>query len=489
MTIISYDLFMNKFIFSIAVFICVCASALADVNEYDLRGDEFLRESKYHEAIDCYWLSIRNDPIQPYSYSRLATAYASIGMRTESQAMEARSKALEKHQEWVRKGDGFYAEQRYVEAIEAYERAFEYFNESYIACEKLALTYNKTGQKEKSYEMYKQSHELRTAQKMRVAMEDASETPSLDAIEKIRKDWAFTREDELLRRKYESDTGYTIMLAQPLYSGNNNQLNSLVFVPPLEGAKTVARQAVYVTTNVDVSTGSFSNNGANWSTFYDQRVLEPSMSIKYGLLDNLEIRFYLSIPTLADLTRNQGVIIDSSATSYVPNAERSWGVGDFIPSLKYQITKGNDSISGTAIAAALKMPLADKYNFVSSGGPDISVNFIVSRKYGQSIWHFNLGYTMVGDPTIFTDNLALENVISFGVGYVLNMTDNFSMDLQIEGNTNAFSIIEGYDGIPMTLIAGGKYHTKYFLIELGLGTGVGKLSSDFTTTFGITTRF
>jgi hypothetical protein len=128
---------------------------------------------------------------------------------------------------------------------------------------------------------------------------------------------------------------------------------------------------------------------------YDSNVSAVT-SLKYGILDNMDIG--LDLPYL----------------NYTQaGAQNVAGLGDAAVKAKISVIPAEDHFAGLSFTAGAKLSNGDANKGLGTGATDYAVNSILSKELDKFALHFNLGYTVTGQPA----GQTLRDVFNYGCAF------------------------------------------------------------------------
>ncbi|MBI5360032.1 MAG: DUF3187 family protein [Planctomycetes bacterium] len=283
-----------------------------------------------------------------------------------------------------------------------------------------------------------------------------------------------------------------VFFSSPMETSRNNMFHSTLNVPPMQGARTLPESHLVLMSGMEISQNNFSRYGSGGKNIYNARLYEWFMEANYGITHEFELTTKATIGFLSEIDKD--VLIWQDNLQIVPEGQRSIGPSDLYVGMKWEPSRfrGEDEFSGLAIASSFKVPMAADEDMLTSGTVDWNINFIGSKRFDRLIFHGNLGYTFLfRGQSIFAKQINFNDFVTFGFAGVYMISDNMSLIAQIEGNTSAFANdIDVLNSAVTTLTAGLKYRLREdWLLQMGLGVGLGNQSSDFIGNFGLGRHF
>lgn len=122
-----------------------------------------------------------------------------------------------------------------------------------------------------------------------------------------------------------------------------------------------------------------------------------NLDLGYGITDRLELT--VDVPT-------------------VIGGDSKQGLGDIGIRPEFLFLEEQDSIPAMSIAAMLKTASGDADEGLGSGQNDYSVTLQISKAFSALAFHFNVGYTFVGQPEGETvdDTTSYNLALEYGLG-------------------------------------------------------------------------
>jgi hypothetical protein len=162
---------------------------------------------------------------------------------------------------------------------------------------------------------------------------------------------------------------------------------------------------------IGIESGFSSFKSAN----YDSNVSEVT-SLKYGILDNMDIG------------------IDLPYLNYTQTgAQNVSGLGDATVKAKIKIIPSENNFAGLSFTAGAKLSNGDASKGLGTGVTDYSINSILTKELDKLALHFNLGYTLIGQPA----GQTLNNVLNYGCAFESPIIADVTLLGEIYGSTNS----------------------------------------------------
>jgi len=155
-------------------------------------------------------------------------------------------------------------------------------------------------------------------------------------------------------------------------------------------------------------------NAFEFQTSSDGTELAVPFAVEYGLTDNLEL-----------------LVEPVPYTAIRPRVGRhARGVGDVEATLTYRFRQESRSVPALALAAEVKLPTA-RDTLIGTRRTDYAGYVIASKRFGHVDAHFNVGYTIVGQPA----GVMLDNVFNFALAGVYRPNTGLELFGEVLGST------------------------------------------------------
>jgi len=188
----------------------------------------------------------------------------------------------------------------------------------------------------------------------------------------------------------------------------------------------------------------------------------PSFQLAYGLSERTE------------LALSGGYIFKD-----LHDNGREDGWSDMVAYLKYRVWGEGDWYPAFTIKPHLKIPTADVDRGLGSGKVDYGLTAVFSQSIGGIDWHFNAGYTLIGEKHA-TDQLNL------GLAGELEITKGIVAVSELQYTQN-FNSNEKDD--PASFLLGIQAEVGKVIMDAGFTIGLNGAAPDYTLTVGITVKF
>ena len=140
------------------------------------------------------------------------------------------------------------------------------------------------------------------------------------------------------------------------------------------------------------------------------------LALEYGITDRLEI---LAEPVPYTAIRPK-------------HGAHSTGAGDTETTLTYLLKGETASAPALALAGEVKFPTAKK-NDIGTGKTDYNLTLIASKKYGAWDTHFNVGYSVLGEPA----GMKLKNIWNYALAGEYRLNSKYELVGEILGDTES----------------------------------------------------
>lgn len=286
-------------------------------------------------------------------------------------------------------------------------------------------------------------------------------------------------------------------LLAPIRAGGNDGINNLILIPQLDTAVTLGKGGWRVELSTEYIKNSLKETQGTSRTEITTTTYETHFRVTYGLLEYLDLFADLSFTaydgTIGAVINTESFFVGSASTLGAAEVDADREMTDPIIGAKFQVWAGKRECSAVAVRAAVKLPIADDRDIHSTGDPDLSIGVVGSLDRPSGVWHAHVDYTLTGNadhvrPQVDMD---LENVLSFGVGYLFELVeDKLAVGAQVNGYSNPYRDVpvglEGFDGPPVNLLLDLRWYPyRQFSVELAAGPGLTSDAADFTGFLGL----
>jgi len=191
-----------------------------------------------------------------------------------------------------------------------------------------------------------------------------------------------------------------------------------------------------------------------------------NIDLGYGILDRLEITMDIPI-----------VFSDPKGGS---NEE---GLGDISIRPEFLLIKENEYIPAISFGYTIKTKSGNKSRGLGSGENDHSLSLQWSKDFSPLKFHFNLGYTFVGQPK----GEAADDIIFYNLASEYSLNDKLTLVGELIGDTNS----DPKDNKnPLEALIGFIYSIgNHAALDFGIGGGFNRASPDLRATIGITYQY
>ncbi|MFQ5560310.1 MAG: DUF3187 family protein, partial [Nitrospinota bacterium] len=157
--------------------------------------------------------------------------------------------------------------------------------------------------------------------------------------------------------------------------------------------------------------------------------------------------------------------------------------------VKFNMLTESGGYPAISLKGAVKFPTGRDRSFSGAGSTDVGVSFLLSKKIGRFVSHFNLSSVGIFHPALpetQTDPVFFQGMA--GLEWV--WSNNFSISFQLMSHKYPFSNsgINGLDNFTFEEVFGFKYRFKRFQFDFGFveDTSGVNFSPDFSTLVGVT---
>ncbi len=275
----------------------------------------------------------------------------------------------------------------------------------------------------------------------------------------------------------QQETSLDEIFSSPLLTKNNDFLHALLLVPPLESAVTVPKNALLLRLGSNYAHMKFADS--NGTSYIDTKVAfgESYFYLAYGLTPKLELRGLLLYGGW-----DGSMVFVKDGQSVFDASEVGDGIQSVRLGLKYHFYHCRRYALDIAGVFYLKLPNGSRGDYLTTGGTDTSLGFLLEKRFKKVSFFTNVSFTIVGHQKVFRSDadLNLKNTLSFGIGSSFDIVKWFKLLAQIQGYTNAIDVkVEGCASMPVSLLLGSRFKLdKNLFIEMGIGFGLTADASD-----------
>lgn len=272
----------------------------------------------------------------------------------------------------------------------------------------------------------------------------------------------------------------SILLGSPLHFGAKHNFHLLVLIPKLETAKVMPPLKFSLVMRNEMAHSNFSNSSENTTSKFKGTFWERNLLVRGGIIRGL-LEGDVQVSHSQIISDEGDIFIFRKKELLTPYERVKSGISGIGAGLKVLIYESYD---GTLLASGL---LNYRYglgvdDFLSTGGHDIAVQLVLSKKIKNLFVHVQGGWLMPainGRQTIPTKSFWF---LSSSLCYELGMID---ITGSIVGNTSAFKFL---NETPLSINIGTRLKFPWLFFEVGGGSGLSRASSLWTFLFAVGTE-
>jgi len=262
----------------------------------------------------------------------------------------------------------------------------------------------------------------------------------------------------------------------PLASTRGNVWNGLLEAPPFEDAHTIKGGTWNARGRLELSQGSFSDDGGGGPSVWDASLAEESLQVDYGVGDEFQAGLRLVLSQLLE-NNSKPITLFENSTQIVPTEHRHWFPSEIVLRGKYAHEFGRFSL-GALLEA--KIPVASSDDLTTSGTFDVALAGLMTYRAHPWAFHVNLGFVLpMGSSGLFNPDEDPNPFITFSVGGALEVSERFAVIAQLEGNTSGWTDIAVLDLMAFTAMGGIRWKVgDAVFLTAGVQAGFTELSAD-----------
>lgn len=271
----------------------------------------------------------------------------------------------------------------------------------------------------------------------------------------------------------------SLLMHSPLQMGHNSFLHALLGIPGMRAGEALPTGAgrVYFASELTNSTGDFENGDEMKTLHY-----EGSLGLQFGVSEFLEFHAGLHGAAMtgdAAFTWNGIDLVDPDRGERLQISRLNIGA-------MFNLLPLGQNAPEIWAAIDVKVSASDE-DLVDSGRPTLAFRFLMTQKLGPIWAHLNIGWFLADGqealapmPTAMGDMyLKVNRSFFWGLSLAWPFSEMASLNLQYDGNTNAFRDLTCLDSDVHTLSLGLRYVWRTYYVELGGGFGLSSASADF----------
>ncbi|MFH1519496.1 MAG: transporter [Candidatus Omnitrophota bacterium] len=159
------------------------------------------------------------------------------------------------------------------------------------------------------------------------------------------------------------------------------------------------------------------------------------------------------------------------------------GLGDITLRPEFLFWKEAGNIPAVSFASSFKLQSGNEDRGLGSGETNYSLSLQFSKQFNPFNWHFNIGYTFVGQPK----GEAVDDVIFYNLACEYSVSEKLTLMAELIGQTNSDSTAADE---PFECLLGLVYPISENIdFDFGVGTGLTNASPDIRVTSGLTYQF
>ncbi len=272
-------------------------------------------------------------------------------------------------------------------------------------------------------------------------------------------------------------------LSAPLFTARSNGLHYLVLVPPFDGTDVVPVRRQSWELLADFANGKFERDAGGTATLIDGTYSEFDLRWRYGLIENLEARAWVSVGG-----RNGDLRISTLNRTRVPEGTSDLGLGDLVVGTKYAAFRSVDGLSAASFATHIKFPTGDQNELLSTGGVDLAATAAGSQVLGPLLFQADVSVVLTGKERILKEHIVLDEVFAAAAGVSVPFK-GWALLAHVESNTSAFGELGALRDTPTSAHLGFRWGKNGRTLEGGLGWGITDAASVLVAGFGVALRY
>lgn len=159
------------------------------------------------------------------------------------------------------------------------------------------------------------------------------------------------------------------------------------------------------------------------------------------------------------------------------------GVSDITIRPEFLLIEEQELLPAISFAATFKTESGNKDKGLGSGETDYSYSLQLSKEFDPMTYHFNIGFTIVGEA----EREDLSNVIFYNLAFEYSVNDKLDLTGELIGETNSDP---SSDDEPFEFLLAFIYAVSEKIAwDAGVGAGLTDASPDFRATSGLTYEF
>jgi len=159
------------------------------------------------------------------------------------------------------------------------------------------------------------------------------------------------------------------------------------------------------------------------------------------------------------------------------------GLSDISIRPEFLLIKEQESLPAISFAATFKTESGNKDKGLGSGETDYSLSLQFSKNFDPWTYHFNIGFTFVGEA----EGETLDDVIFYNLAFEYSVNDKLGLMGELIGETNS-DPSSGDE--PFEFLLAFIYSiSEKIALDVGVGAGLTDASPDFRAISGLTYEF
>lgn len=282
---------------------------------------------------------------------------------------------------------------------------------------------------------------------------------------------------------FEREARYPRRLVAPLAAGNNEFLHHLVLLPPLESFRTLRPERFSADLRFEGVRDS--REGNREGNRFDASTFEAGLLAAYGLTRDFEIRIGLDFGWFRPDNDESVRLTQEGETVFPPDRfDPGPNVSHLHLGLKILSAVDPRNHLGLSTLITLKVPLAGREDFLTSGRGDVNVLFCGTGRVALGderhlYVHLNAGVSFFDEENVFPKKVYLNPVAVYGASAVLPFRADqsfldlpFALILQLQGHANAFRKMDILDTDPVSLHGALRVMVDSWSLDGGAGFGL-----------------
>jgi len=195
----------------------------------------------------------------------------------------------------------------------------------------------------------------------------------------------------------------------------------------------------------------------------DDEETDLTIDLGYGITDRLEVTADIPI-----------------AFTNPKDGSTEEGLSDISIRPEFLLIKEEEHHPAVSFAANFKTESGKKDKGLGSGETDYSLSLQFSKDFSPFVYHFNIGFTFIGEAP----GENLDDVLFYNLAFEYNVNDRLDLTGELIGETNSDP---SANDEPFEFLLGFIYSSSdKIALDFGIGAGLTDASPDIRITSGLT---